>query len=122
MANKHASLTALFTDIANAIREKTGDTASIIADDFPSVIRESLQKTVTLISFTISGISYQAEEGMTWRDWAGSSYDTLGCFVDSTGYVLFHNGGYVVSNNDYTYVVSTDVIIDGGDYRRQKYE
>ena len=43
MANKHATLAALFTDIADAIREKTGDTASIVADDFPSVIRSSLR-------------------------------------------------------------------------------
>lgn len=37
MAN-HASLTVLFTDIANAIREKTGSAGSIIADNFPSAI------------------------------------------------------------------------------------
>ena len=43
MANKHATLAALFTDIADAIREKTGDTASIVADDFPDVIRSRLQ-------------------------------------------------------------------------------
>ena len=42
MANTHASLTALFADIADAIREKTGDTALIIADDFADVIRERL--------------------------------------------------------------------------------
>lgn len=43
MAETYATLSALFTDIADAIREKTGDTALIIADDFPDVIRESLQ-------------------------------------------------------------------------------
>ena len=43
MVNKHVTLAALFTDIADAIREKTGETASIVADDFPSVIRERLQ-------------------------------------------------------------------------------
>ena len=66
MANKHASLDALFTDIADAIREKTGETASIIADDFPDVIRERLQTAVTLITFTIDDTNYQAEEGMTF--------------------------------------------------------
>ena len=44
MANKHASLDALFADIANAIREKTGTTDSIAAVDIPSLIRENLQK------------------------------------------------------------------------------
>ena len=32
MAEIYSSLTALFTDIADAIREKTGDTDSILAD------------------------------------------------------------------------------------------
>lgn len=76
MVNKHTTLAALFTDIANAIREKTGDTASIIADDFPGVIRERLQviPEVKLISFKIDGKSYQAEEGMTWGEWINSEY------------------------------------------------
>ena len=39
MTNKHESLIALFTNIANAIREKTNGIDSIIADDFPNAIR-----------------------------------------------------------------------------------
>ena len=39
MANKHATLVSLFSDCANAIREKDGTTESIIADDFPEHIR-----------------------------------------------------------------------------------
>ena len=38
MANKHETLTSLFTDIANAIRQKTGKTNQIIADNFPAEI------------------------------------------------------------------------------------
>ena len=34
----HTSLTALFSDIADAIRAKTGGSASIVADDFPTAI------------------------------------------------------------------------------------
>ena len=33
-------------------------------------------KPKTLISFTIDGTSYQAEEGMTWREWISSKYNT----------------------------------------------
>lgn len=33
-------------------------------------------QTAALISFTIDGTSYQAEEGMTWGEWVNSSYDT----------------------------------------------
>ena len=54
MANKHATLAALFTDIAAVIREKTGDTASIVADDFPDVIRGRLD----VKSFKPDGESY----------------------------------------------------------------
>ena len=39
MANTYSTLTSLFTDIASAIREKNGSTATIVADTFPSVIR-----------------------------------------------------------------------------------
>ena len=38
MANTHASLTALFTAIANAIRGKTGEEGALKADDFPTAI------------------------------------------------------------------------------------
>ena len=40
MANTHSTLTGLFTDIADAIREKTGGTDSIVADNFPTAIGE----------------------------------------------------------------------------------
>lgn len=38
MARTHTTLTSLFTDIADSIREKTGDTADIVADNFPTAI------------------------------------------------------------------------------------
>ena len=44
MAETYSTLSALFTDIADAIREKTATTDSIAAVDTPSVIRENLQK------------------------------------------------------------------------------
>lgn len=42
MANTHSSLSALFTDIADAIRELTGETGTIVADEFPDYIRGNL--------------------------------------------------------------------------------
>lgn len=83
----HSSLTELFTNIAAVIREKTGDTASIVADDFPSVIRERLQ--VMLIRFTIDGTTYQAEEDMTWGEWVDSVYNTDGfVYVADMGNIM----------------------------------
>ena len=38
MANTHTTLTSLFTEIANSIREKTGSTNTIVADTFPTEI------------------------------------------------------------------------------------
>lgn len=38
MANAHETLTGLFTDIAGAIRSKTGETGTIVADQFPDAI------------------------------------------------------------------------------------
>lgn len=38
MANKHSNLASLFSDIAAAIRGKTGNVAGIRADDFPDAI------------------------------------------------------------------------------------
>lgn len=38
MANTHSTLASLFTDIAKAIRSKTGSSASIVADQFPEAI------------------------------------------------------------------------------------
>lgn len=42
MPNRHTTLTSLFTDIAGAIRSKTGDSAEIKADDFDTAI-EAIQ-------------------------------------------------------------------------------
>ena len=52
MANTHTTLSSLFTAIANAIRAKTGSTATIVADDFPEAI--------TSIQTGFSGCSYKA--------------------------------------------------------------
>ena len=40
MPNTHTTLTSLFSDIADAIREKTGSTEDIVADEFPDAIAE----------------------------------------------------------------------------------
>ena len=41
MSNKHENLSALFEDIADAIREKGNLTDELIADNFPDLIRET---------------------------------------------------------------------------------
>lgn len=39
MANNHTTLRELFTDIADAIREKRGVASELVADNFPEEIR-----------------------------------------------------------------------------------
>ena len=59
----HASLASLFGDIADAIRGKTGGSAPIVADDFPTAIAgiTTLRvgtKTITTSSSGIAGINF----------------------------------------------------------------
>ena len=60
----HTSLASLFTDIADAIRGKTGGSAQLVADDFPTAIAaipslrvatasKTLTSAATSISFTV---------------------------------------------------------------------
>lgn len=53
---------------------------------------------VTLISFTIDGTTYQAEEGMTWGQWVASSYNTDEYIVLSLGGVGPSTGTYAGYN------------------------
>jgi len=44
-----------------------------------SVSREKLKRKI--ITFTIFGDEFTAYEGMTWEEWIGSTYNTIGCVV-----------------------------------------
>lgn len=55
-------------------------------------IDSQLTPAVTLIEFSIAGTTYQAEEGMTWIDWCGSTYNT---------------GGYAVNGNQVSYQIQS---------------
>lgn len=48
MANNHKTLGELFTNIANAIRSKTGGTGAIIADNFPTEIMNLNSSALTV--------------------------------------------------------------------------
>lgn len=90
----HATLSALFSAIADAIRAKTGSTDPIVADDFPAAIA-AIGPSVTMGSFTIEENldlgdlgpigTYQFEVGMTWGDFIQSSYNTDSFSLTSDG-------------------------------------
>lgn len=64
------------------------------------------------ISFKIDGVSYQADEGMTWSEWCDSSYNTGGYYVR---YDNITDGSWVVCDRAGT-VTPTSVISSGTSY------
>ena len=74
----------------------------------------------TLITFTIAGTSYQAEEGMTWGEWVASSYNTKGYkVVTMIGYpdvINTSDNKYSVATVAYDYVETSDSITAGFAY------
>lgn len=69
---------------------------------------------VVLITFTIAGTSYTAEEGMTWGEWAESDYNTAGASITSDNRIMI--GSYVATDYGVGYQYSTDVIVAGTAY------
>ena len=104
MANKHASLDALFADIADAIREKTGDTGTIPAVEFPNMIRNRLWAKPYLTfsspnSFTLAvndatkhwdGTLEYSTDASTWSTWDGTT--TLSSATSGSDNVLYLRG------------------------------
>ena len=120
MAETYITLSALFTDIADAIREKTGDTDSIVADDFPDVIRERLQvipppayltfsspKSFTLKVYDTkqhwSGTLEYSTDTSTWSTWDGTT--TLSSATSGSDNVLYlrGTGNKVITGNNKNY-------------------
>lgn len=70
-----------------------------------------------LITFTIDGTSYQAEEGMIWNEWTLSDYNTDGVYCSAN--MVVYNSNYVsldgVSGVDANDVITaTDYTLWGG--------
>ena len=63
-----------------------------------------------MISFTIDGTNYEAEEGMTWNDWGASKY----CTEEYSEGTL--NSKYICKENDINHVHGNDLVIDGQAY------
>ena len=120
MANKHASLDALFADIANAIREKTGDTGTIPTAEFPSMIRERLEVIPPLpyltfnspSSFTLAvndatkhwdGTLEYSTDASIWTAWDGTT--TISSATSGSNNVLYlrGTGNTVITGNNINY-------------------
>ena len=138
MAETYSTLAALFTDIADAIREKTGETDTIIADDFPDMIRERLQAAPPPAYLTFSSpnsftlavndatkhwdgtLEYSTDKN-TWTVWDGTT--TLSSAASGGENVLYLRGtgntkiGYLDADITLDYIPwvinGTDVRCDG---------
>lgn len=81
---------------------------SIVAGDAP-----------TLISFTLDGKTYQAEEGMTWAQWEKSAYNDKYVFYSEDGeYIGSSHTGYLFMDSKIGTEPEkfSDVIVNGGVY------
>ena len=107
MSEVYPTLTALFTDIADAIRETTGDNDLIIADDFPDLIRDRLEVAPpkpyltfkSPSSFTLKvndttkhwdGTIEYSTDASTWTAWNGTT--TLSSDTSGSKNVLYLRG------------------------------
>jgi len=89
---------------------------AIEVDSITNAEIEALFVEVTLISFTIDGTTYQAEEGMTWTEWVNSTYNTDGDYVVEGDSVKSSDLHYSVID-----VAPSDVIVADTTYRRVAY-
>ena len=70
---------------------------------------------IVLITFSIDGTTYQAEEGMTWEDWIDSEYDTSGFINSRSGNVTHvYTGDYLFLGS--STVKGTEPIVKDGNY------
>lgn len=69
-----------------------------------------------VISFSIAGVSYQGEEGMTWGEWVASDYNT-GNFTVNITYITYNNlAHYFVASTSSNPVYPSDEIIANANY------
>ena len=127
--NTIANLENRKTATLNCENKKMDDNITIIVNEPATEAVPEYEGDVTvsgrvvMINFTVAGTSYEAEEGMTWRQWVDSDYNTAGFFehfLDGVTCVGIRSGssssnGYGVAYND-AFVPITDLIVDGREY------
>ena len=96
----HTSLASLFSDIADAIRAKTGGSGQIVADDFPDEINNISSGTVAAVSATV-GSSTQLSLSFTVQ----GEPKAFACKGQADGYTL--------AGRDSAYRFVTVVMYDG---------
>ena len=98
MANNYSNLTGLFTDIANAIRNKTGSTEPIIADAFPTAIDAipSGSEDMKTVQVVVKGADPNACSVWDVKQKAWVDYTTGGVTVNVVDYLAVSPNGEVM--------------------------
>ena len=103
-------LDAMATNIGDANTEV--DTQADLIEQILAALDAKFGEKVTMITFTINDVEYQAEEGMTWVEWCASDYNE-----DKSYYVDYDCDGILsIDMQVIVEVIPTDTIIDGHDY------
>ena len=87
-----------------------------------AVVNDGEENKPNLITFTIDGVEYQAEEGMTWEEWVNSEYNKIQMVAIGTGSgfkSIGLNPPFNVLVFKGTTVYGHDLIITGGVYIQQ---
>ncbi len=70
------------------------------------------ESSISVISFTISDTSYQANEGMTWREWIASEYNTGGFGESAYDSQHVGIGRYEVSFDGSSVNIDSEIVAD----------
>lgn len=105
----HTTLRSLFTAIANAIRTKTGGSAEIVADDFPTAIAAIPTGTTPTGTKSIT----ITENGVTTED--VTDYASVQISTDVVGYKVYNDGNthLYISINEVTRKLALQIALYG---------
>lgn len=84
--------------------------------DGSGVVIAPIESGVTIISFTIDGEEYQAEDGMNWYQWVQSDYapDSYSCYSEDSQ--VNPSGDTYIVDRDNEEVLGRELIISGAVY------
>lgn len=103
-APNYTALDDALDRLAVAIAERTGAELPLTLEEMLAAAKEIGQ--AALISFTISGTSYQAEEGMTWEQWVNTDYNTNNKYSRGGGMSMYVEE--TANSNYYIYDITTN--------------
>ena len=93
------------------------ETWSFVLEDERTVFKEMpVISSITIITFTIDGTAYQAEEGMTWGEWVESGYNTLAYVINAYHQYVTDNSAYPLIHQNGNYAYSNTIINNGDIY------